>query len=542
MSSAQTSHVEAIEPELEQPEKQRILSSLSGPAAWWVVSTLLHVLIIALATLIGACYAFSPPSDDVVVTTVISPPPQLNVPVERRKTELGAIVAPPIEIPDEVLARAERGHFETIDPDRLDTGKAFGNEDAHMFPREHGLDDAAGGGGLGGTGLNDQIGVGGVGSTGEDGGWGGGKGGGFGNDVGKGQGNFGWRNGGGRHFGTGAAACRVTEGNVELGLTWLAYHQEADGHWDTVKHGASQKTDTAMTGLALLAFAGAGHSERVGRYRDNVKRAVAWLKSKQQANGLIFDATDAGSQRGIGYPHAIATLGLVEAAGMGNVKETRAAAQRAVDYATELHQQGEGSDKLGWRYSATQAGDLSVTGWYVMAMKSAKIAGLHVNPAAFEGAIKFIESVEIKDGADAYGATHFAYQPGSEHPGSAHRLTAIGALVRQFCGWKKEETQGSVDWFVNKGGVPAWGANGESVDLYYWYYGSMCAFQQGGDVWNRWNHAMIKALTENQCKTGDDAGSWPVMGEFSGEWGRVGQTALSALCLEVYYRYEKLKN
>ena len=51
---------------------------------------------------------------------------------------------------------------------------------------------------------------------------------------------------------------------------------------------------------------------------------------------------------------------------------------------------------------------------------------------------------------------------------------------------------------------------------------------------------MMPALVNNQCKQGDDAGSWNPVGDFSTEWGRVGQTALGALCLEVYYRYAQL--
>jgi hypothetical protein len=236
---------------------------------------------------------------------------------------------------------------------------------------------------------------------------------------------------------------------------------------------------------------------------------------------------------------------MVEAAGMGRNPETKAAAQRAIDYATEQHQQGEGSDRLGWRYRPKEAGDLSVTGWFVMAMKSAKIAGLSVNPAAFEGAMKFLASVEFKDngGDSGYGGTsHFGYKPGDEHAGSGFRLTAIGSLVRQYCGRAKEETLGSVNWFLGKGGVPSWGANGESVDLYYWYYASMACFQQGGEPWDKWNPAMLKTLVDNQCKEGNDAGSWPIVGAYCDEWGRVGQTALGALNLEVYYRYERLKN
>ena len=104
-------------------------------------------------------------------------------------------------------------------------------------------------------------------------------------------------------------------------------------------------------------------------------------------------------------------------------------------------------------------------------------------------------------------------------------------------GWKREDLQGGVEWFVNQGGVPAWGANGGQVDLYYWYYGTLCVFQQGGDVWKRWNKAMKKALVDNQRQGGDEDGSWDPVGAYSQYWGRVGQTALGCLCLEVYYRY-----
>ena len=89
--------------------------------------------------------------------------------------------------------------------------------------------------------------------------------------------------------------------------------------------------------------------------------------------------------------------------------------------------------------------------------------------------------------------------------------------------------------------MPKYGGNGESCDLYYWYYGTLCVFQQGGDLWKRWNDSMKDALVTNQAKQGDDAGSWNPVGPFSNEWGRVGQTALGALCLEVYYRYMQLQ-
>ena len=40
-----------------------------------------------------------------------------------------------------------------------------------------------------------------------------------------------------------------------------------------------------------------------------------------------------------------------------------------------------------------------------------------------------------------------------------------------------------------------------------------------------------------QRKEGDERGSWDTVGTYSDSWGRVGQTAIGAMCLEVYYRY-----
>jgi hypothetical protein len=326
-------------------------------------------------------------------------------------------------------------------------------------------------------------------------------------------------------------------------LRWLAEKQEVDGHWDSIKHGAAKKNDTAVTGLALLTFLGAGETEKRGEFSGAVRKAVAWLKSQQAADGSIWNlGDDAATHRKLGYPHAIAAAALAEASGMAHVPDTHAAAQKAIDYCTQVQQSGEGFDKGGWRYTPGSAGDLSVTGWYVMALKSAKMSGLRVPAAAINGALTFLDSVEVKT-TDSFGqsVSHYKYTPTEEHPATSHRLTAIGTLARQFLGAKKEDLQSTVEAFVALGGVPSIAADGSGVDLYYWYYGSLCAYQQGGSVWMKWNDGMMKSLVHSQITEGPNAGSWKPAGDFSDEWGRVGQTAMSAMCMEVYFRYQLTK-
>ena len=543
-------------------ESPALLMRLSG-APWWFVSMALHALVIVLAGLVSMAIELPRGDDAVIMTTELQPRPTEVDPAEREKPQDAAVeilnqksvaATDPtstetsrIEVPPDILAKAELGdHFETINPDRPDTQSAYGNPDATSYHSVSGNSEAAGGGGAGGVGMEDLIGVGGGASRGSGGGFGGGDGTGVGNQSGAGKGSFGQRNGGGRKLMVKRnGGSKATESAVDSALRWLAYHQEADGHWDAIKHGGGadwnnqnggHHYDVAMTGLALLAFLGAGHTEKVGQWKDNVQRAVGWLKRAQGADGGVSKEFLAST----GYEQAIMTMALAEAAGMANIPETRAAAQRAVDYCTEIHQQGDGSQKGAWRYLAKEAPDISVSGWFVMALKSAKVAGLHVNHATFEGAMSFLDKVEVKlpggDGVDpAYGPVlNYHYQPAAET--LTFQTTAIGLLCRQFMGYKKDDLQNSVEWFVKKGGT------GKPNSMYYCYYGTLCTFQQGGDIWTKWNEGMKPALLDNQDKVGDDAGSWGPSGKdpFYGWWGRVGATSLAALSLEVYYRYKRL--
>jgi hypothetical protein len=540
------------------------LYAVTGQTPWWIVSVLLHGLIITLAGLVTMTLDLS---DDDEIQVMTDPgccdrPKWVRFVDQPTPPPVGG-VEPPTGAPQEPQGSDKKtwkdgpptaypGEGPTLGALHNTSDAPLGNDEnaTELFRNPTAVELAAAntlpeaGDGLDGSGLEDLIGVG--------GGFRPGVAGPRGGDP-----SLKWRapKFRGRPDGTprlprapgGPQQSRQEWDKLQAALQWLAKHQEYDGHWDAVKYGASSKSDTAVTGFAILAFLGVGHTERVGEHKEVVRRAVAWLKSKQAADGCIWDTTDDGAHhRKIGYPCAIATLAIVEAAGMANVADTKAAAQRAIDYCTQTHQTGSGSDRGGWRYAAGEPGDLSVTGWFIMALKSAKVAGLKVPATAFDGALRFLESVEVKDlpSVAGYGpASRFKYQPNDEHASTAHRLTAIGVLARQFMGWKKEELYASAEWFVAKGGVPTWGANGEKVDLYYWYYATLCVYSHGSsDLWKQWHVGIEKALVEHQSRTGDTAGSWDPVGDYSSEWGRVGQTALSALCLEVYYRLCTMRN
>src|SRR5262249_9406231 len=120
-------------------------------------------------------------------------------------------------------------------------------------------------------------------------------------------------------------------------------------------------------------------------------------------------------------------------------------------------------------------------------------------------------------------------------------LTAAGMLVRIFDGRKRED-----DPLILKGAdlllqrLPRW--DDGSIDFYYWYYGSLAMVQGGGEPWKKGNEAMKPAILDHQRldPKQDEFGSWDPVDPWSMEGGRVYSTALLGLCMEVYYRYERV--
>jgi hypothetical protein len=329
------------------------------------------------------------------------------------------------------------------------------------------------------------------------------------------------------------AAPKIIPFAIRNALDWLANNQELNGSWNSKRHGSLRKTDTACTALALLALVRAGSYEGFGPYQENIRRAIGWLEKLQTTNkadgheGLLFDPTDEGGQYGLGYPHGMAGLALVEAAAASKNPDTRAAAQLAVNYSCRQHQDPEGG---GFRYGPKTPGSLSVTCWYIQQLAAAKAAELEVDQASWDGLTKFLRSVTIND--EAAKALLYGYMPGV---GSSPQLTMMGAATKMMLGAKPEEIAPSFAWALNHM-QPTWGFNGEKADLYYWYYGSLAANKltaspAGRELAGNWNETLKAALMLNQEPGGSHMGSWPAVGNYASDWGRAGQTAWAALCL-----------
>jgi hypothetical protein len=316
-----------------------------------------------------------------------------------------------------------------------------------------------------------------------------------------------------------------TERAVALALQWLAAHQSADGHWDGRRFdarcgacggAAGVDADAAMTGLVLLCFMGADHTHmKDGPYRDNVARGVAWLLTRQKPDGDLRGEETM-------YSQGIATIALSEAFGMTGDSRLAEPVRRAVQFIVE----GRNTQTGGWRYDPGDPADTSVTGWQIMALKSAQMAGVEVPAEAFDSTRQWLERVSRRSRPGVY-----AYQANRR---ASPAMTAEGMFTQQLLGAQRDapHMQASADFLVEN--LPDWNAR---ANTYYWYYATLALFQFQGPAWQRWNEALKPQLLARQIKEGKAAGSWPPVGDWSQQGGRLYQAALCTLMLEVYYRY-----
>ncbi len=384
----------------------------------------------------------------------------------------------------------------------------------------------------------------------------------------------GWARGGhglgsNRNVGRAKRRTTVTQDSVEHALRWLATHQSPDGRWESEGFGrwcdgkpnpdpaidgaGKAQYDVGVTGLALLAFLGAGYSHRDGPFQAVVGNGLKWLRNQQDPEGCI-GARATGHHV---YGHAIAALAMVEAYALTGSTMLKNPAQKSLDYIALTR-----NPYFAWRYGVKPGdNDTSVTGWMMMALKSAKLVNaadvarnrapsLEIDEDAFDGIRAWIDKMTDPESG------RVGYQQRGSGPArstdlvdrfpaeKSEAMTAVGVLARVFFG---ENPKSSVA--IQNGAKlcaalpPVWKPAEGAVDMYYWYYATLAMYQVGGDPWKRWDAAMKPAMVDSQRMDGDYCrykGSWDAVDPWGQDGGRVYATAVMAMCLEVYYRYERV--
>ncbi len=306
----------------------------------------------------------------------------------------------------------------------------------------------------------------------------------------------------------------ATEKAIIAAIEWLSKVQEKDGRWDTRKFQAETDYDVGGTALALLCYYGWGaRHDRPGKYQNNVKKALEWLLAQQREDGSL-------ARRGMMYSHAIAAIALCEAYGITKDDKIKSSALAAIEYTINSQHQERG----GWRYSPGQDSDTSVTGWQLMALHSARMAGLELPEKPFDLARRWLDFAGGGEHGGLYG-----YQSPSD---ISRAMVATGMFCRQL----DMVPPSSPKMIESAELMKRYPIRDNNPDLYYIYYGTLALYQHQGPIWQQWNNDLKRILPDIQIKSGSLAGSWDLSRSNTKGGGRIASTTLAILSLEVYYR------
>ncbi len=300
----------------------------------------------------------------------------------------------------------------------------------------------------------------------------------------------------------------ASQAAIQRGLTYLAQTQAEDGSWGSL--GAADPSKYArhagISALACIAFLADGHVPDRGAYAEVVERGLSFVLDCGSASGLLAAETSHGPM----YGHGFATLFLGEIYGMTGDPRVRETLLRAVRMIVQS-QNREG----GWRYNPGDFdADISVTICQIMALRSARNAGIGVPDQTIERAIGYVRACQNpRDGGFNYmisgGSTAF--------PRSAAGLAAL-----YYAGvYEGEEVERALDYLnrqeneiVNRGGHYYYGQ----------YYAAQAMYLAGGEHWARWFPAVRDELIGAQQQNG----SWP-----SANSGSPYATAMSLIILQM---------
>lgn len=277
--------------------------------------------------------------------------------------------------------------------------------------------------------------------------------------------------------------------SVSRGLRWLASAQAADGSFGS----GNYQRHVALTSLACLAFMADGHLPGRGAYGHVVEKGLDFILDNCAETGLIAADTSHGPM----YGHGFATLFLGEVYGMtaGGADTARAARlHEALVKAVRLIVQSQ-NDEGGWRYNPVPYdADVSVTICQIMALRSARNAGIEAPKSTIDRAVEYVRKCQNEaDGG-------FKYQLTSGR--SAWPRSAAGVASLFYAGvYEDRAIDRGLVYLVNTA-MPTPESRNQAHYYYGHYYAVQAMYLAGGDHWAAWWPAIRDTLITMQAPDG----------------------------------------
>ncbi|MEZ6318660.1 MAG: prenyltransferase/squalene oxidase repeat-containing protein [Phycisphaerales bacterium] len=275
---------------------------------------------------------------------------------------------------------------------------------------------------------------------------------------------------------------------VQRGIAYLVTTQDPDGSFSGGRFGKN----VAITALACLALMADGNLPGRGDHADVVERGLDFVLDSAAENGLIA----AEASNGPMYGHGFATLFLGEVYGMTAGGADTAESRRLHDVllrAVRLIERTQ-NDEGGWRYNPVPYdADISVTICQIMALRSARNAGIEVSKDVIDKAVTYVRNCQNPDGG-------FKYQ--AETGVSAWPRSAAGIASLFYAGIYEDEAIDAGLDYLTRTALPGSGLANRSHYFYGQYYSVQAMYLAGGNSWATWWPAVRAELLASQLPDG----------------------------------------
>ncbi|MGE3808228.1 MAG: prenyltransferase/squalene oxidase repeat-containing protein [Gemmataceae bacterium] len=281
---------------------------------------------------------------------------------------------------------------------------------------------------------------------------------------------------------------------IAQGLEYLTSQQHGNGSFGVGRYRGNLAI-TALGGLALIA---GGHLPGRGKYGHVIKRALEFVLSQESSDPPGF-LTNAAASHGPMYGHGFATLFLAELQGMIHDQPLRKSTRECLERSVRVILRSQNRTG-GWRYrpDAVDA-DISVTICQIMALRSAKNAGILVPKEVADRCIAYVKRCQSARGS-------FRYMVEAEGDGIGFARTAAGLVALNAAGvYKGPEIDRGLRFLMDcKPGDPRL-----RHDMHYFYghyYAAQAMWTAGGEYWQTWYPAIRDDLLNGPRHRPD--GSW----------------------------------
>jgi beta-lactamase regulating signal transducer with metallopeptidase domain len=318
--------------------------------------------------------------------------------------------------------------------------------------------------------------------------------------------------------------------------SWLLDQQLADGHWPTgpgSEKPAGEFNAIGVTALALMSLEQTTDKNLEAKRALAVERGLKYLENALDEKSGIFG----GVQNLYSMPgHALATQAWLRAHRKSTDTKWRKTAKFAIDAILQAQ-----NPYTAWRYEAQPDGDNDsfMTSLMLNTLALAEAQGFGITKSPRLGGLGYLKRMtDPNTGRIGYqkkgSLDERLVAKKKSHPVQYTELcTAAGLLAQAEFGIDLADSETALKGLMLLASKkPVWQGSNQTVDFYYWYFGSKVMNKIGGKLKQSWADALQAALLPKQLSGAETAGSWPAVDAWGDAPATIHATAWATLALQ----------